>query len=147
MPAFDADAFFQFVHEDFAISRLEYRNFTGSAGPPTSWQIVSKNGDININSSTNFSTDAWHWITAHCVTGTGTVDGMQVKIDGTSIVNDFSYNWATGDTYFKRLNTGIFGSLATSEFLYFDNIIVDDATEPTEPTDAAGNPWYFYAQQ
>jgi len=120
---------FRLRDDDFGYSYFTaYREASGD-GPPTRWKTWDG------QSTTNFSTDEWHWVVLHVRWNDSTTGGSELKVDGDTLYTDFN-NDMSGKVYLRDLFR--IGSCPDGAYMYMDNIILDDASEPTEPTDAGG---------
>ncbi len=122
---------FRLFREDFSThATLSASRESAGSGPPTHW--VATFGQ----STTNFALDTWMWVVFRGVCNDAVNSGVQLWVDGDSVGSVFNLDWSAG-TYWDHAETGNNGGTLTG-FLYFDNVICNDAEAPTEPTDAGG---------
>lgn len=87
--------------------------------------------------TTNFSLGAWHWVVIHYKDAASN-GGMTVKVDGTTVYDDMDQDtsgWSSQTSIILGGYVCNSGAPADGDYIYIDNVIMDDAGEPSEPTD------------
>lgn len=100
-------------------------------GTPERWRFVLQ-GITSYESNTNFTMDAWHYVEVHYVQSS-TVGGIQVWVDGDSIIDDLTNDtsgagWEIDSVQFGDNAGRSIGTFDTNgDYIYLDDIKADSS--------------------
>lgn len=114
-------------------ARLFVRRWAGGDGSLTTWEDGGGH-----RSATNFSLDAWHWVEIRHRVNDASTGGWQIWIDG-DLVFDYLAQDLSGSSSITAVVPGNRNDAYENGLnIYYDNVIGDDASRVTEPTEAGG---------
>lgn len=125
--AFTGTNIWEDVPNDFSGKNFGITDDSGG-GSPDSWFTP-----VGF-STTNYSTDTWHWIVYRIRINDASTGGTQLWVDGTLVLSDLTQDYSGATAWFQKQVGVLSTNLGAGEFVYIDNIIIDDSTYPTEPT-------------
>lgn len=89
-------------------------------------------------STTNYSTDEWHWIVYRVRINDGSTGGTQLWVDGDLVLSNLTTDYSGATAWVQKQIGCLSTNLGSGEFIYIDNIIIDDADYPAEPSAPSG---------
>lgn len=106
----------------------------GGAGTLTYWTLRNAASSL-IESNTNFSLDEWHWIELHYRVNDASTGGYELWVDGDELYSDLEVD-TSAETSIVNVQFEVQSGdpLGSGDFLYWDNLITDDASRVLEPT-------------
>lgn len=107
---------------------------TDGDGVLDSWVVTTPWGG-DVVSSVNFSENTRHWIDFHIVIDDAVNGGVQLWVDDDLVIDDLGDD-TSSYTDFYAADYGVRGDWGTTDTLYVDTVIYDDADQITDPANS-----------